>query len=102
MGMMVVDEGQSGSSVDLPRGEVLAIRLKENPSTGYRWMIESAEGLAPEDGGSSNPVPGAAGIREFRFRAIASGLHQLSLKHWRDWQGESSVIGRYLIKVNIG
>lgn len=100
--MMVVDEGQSGSAVHLLPGEVLAIRLKENPSTGYRWSVESADGLAPEDGASSASLPGAAGVREFRFRAVATGPHQLSLKHWRDWQGEGSVIGRYQIHVNIG
>jgi inhibitor of cysteine peptidase len=102
--MLVVDERQSGSSIDIPRGEVLAIRLKENAGSGYRWSLESADGLALEESVhvAASAVPGAGGIHEFRFRAAAPGTHQLQLKHWRDWQGEGSVISRYLINVRIG
>jgi predicted secreted protein len=100
--MMVVDEMQSGTSIDVPRGEILAIRLKENASTGYRWSLEHSDGLPLEASTGTGGVPGAAGIHEFRFRAEELGSHHLLLKHWRDWQGEGSVIGRYQLEVRIG
>jgi inhibitor of cysteine peptidase len=102
--MRVVDERQDGSSIDVPRGEVLAIRLKENASTGYRWSVEHVdEGLQLEDRGhgGSGAAAGAAGFHEFHVHASAPGTYGLRLKHWRDWQGEGSVIARFRINVRV-
>jgi inhibitor of cysteine peptidase len=95
--MVVVEEGQSGTGVDVPTDALLAIRLRENPGTGFRWSVESADGLAVEENVDRGALPGAAGLHEFRFRAPAPGSHHLRLKHWRDWEGEASVIGRFVI-----
>lgn len=101
--MLVVDEQQSGSSVEVPSGEVLAIRLKENATTGYRWTLESAQGLTvEEDIQPGCAAPGAAAIHEFRVRAATPGTRQLRLKHWREWQGDDSVVGRFEIAVRFG
>ncbi len=107
--MLIVDELQSGTGVDVARGDVLAIRLRENASTGYRWALDNADGLALEQsdnagtdaGAGAGGAPGAAGLREFRFRAVAPGTHQLRLKHGRDWQGDGSVIGHFLLNVRV-
>lgn len=100
--MLVVDERQSGTSIDVPRGEVLAIRLKENAAAGYRWSLENADGLALEESVDAGAAPGAAAVHEFRFRAAAPGTYQLRLKNWRDWQGDGSVVGRFLIDARFG
>ena len=36
---MIVDQAQSGRTLDLPVGQVLELRLAENPTTGYRWAF---------------------------------------------------------------
>lgn len=95
--MVVVEEGQSGTGVDVPADGLLTIRLKENPGTGFRWSVESADGLAVEDNVDCGASPGAAGLHEFRFRARAPGGHHLRLRHWREWEGETSVIGRFVL-----
>jgi inhibitor of cysteine peptidase len=102
--LLVVDEQQSGTRIDVRPGEVLAIRLKESASTGYRWAVENADGLALEERGHADrgTAPRAAGFHEFRFRAAGPGTHQLRLKHWRDWEGEGSIIGSYLIDARFG
>jgi predicted secreted protein len=97
--MVVVDEQQSGTGVDVPAGQLLAIRLKENAGTGFRWTVEDAGGLTPADHVDRGGAPGAAGFREFRFRAGAPGGHRLVLRQWRDWEGESSIIGRFVLDV---
>lgn len=103
--MLIVDELQSGTGVDVARGDVLAIRLRENATTGYRWALDNADGLALEQsdnaGAGAGGAPGAVGLREFRFRAVAPGTHQLRLKHGRDWQGDESVIGHFLLSVRV-
>lgn len=107
--MVVVEEGQSGTGVDVPADALLAVRLKENPGTGFRWSVERADGLTVEDhaageageageaGGAGGAGVGAARLHEFRFRAAAPGSHHLSLRHWRDWEGEASIIGRFVL-----
>ena len=36
---MVVDQSYSGQTLDLPFGQVMELRLAENPTTGYRWTF---------------------------------------------------------------
>ena len=99
---MQVDEAQAGSSLTLAEGELLTIRLKENASTGYRWAVEQPGGLSWEDGGSGVPgLPGGAGIHEFRVRADRLGRHDICLKHWRDWDGERSIIARFPLTLQV-
>lgn len=95
--MVVIEEQQSGTGVDIPAGELLAVRLKENPATGYRWMIEQANDLTVEEQANDINVPGAGRLHEFRFRAAVPGSRQLRLRHWRDWEGESSIIGHFVL-----
>lgn len=96
--MIVVDESAAGSSVDVAAGDVLAIRLKENATTGYRWTFETGDGLTMEESTCVGAAPGAGSQHEFRLRAARAGKRQLRWKHWREWQGEDSVIGRFEIE----
>ena len=101
---MVVDEQQAGRRIDVRLGDVVTVRLKENPTTGYRWAVEQAGGLQLEGDRNAGvgPAPGAGGVRELDFRAGTPGDHELRLKQWRDWQGDASVIGRFLLSVHVG
>jgi inhibitor of cysteine peptidase len=95
---MVVDEQQAGGRIDVPPGEMVTVRLKENATTGYRWTVEQVDGLQLE----SDHNTGGAGMREMNFRAEAAGDHALCLKLWRDWDGRWSEINRYQLKVHVG
>ena len=95
--MIVVEEGQSGTGVEVPADALLAIRLRENPGTGFRWSVENADGLTVEENVNPAQGPGAARLHEFRFRARTPGSHHLQLRHWRDWEGETSIIGRFVL-----
>ncbi len=37
--MIVVDQSASGQTLDLPVGQVIELRLAENPTTGFRWTV---------------------------------------------------------------
>lgn len=99
---MVIDESAAGRSYDLAVGETLSVRLKENPSTGYCWTVEQASGLQWNDRGSSTGAPGATAAHEFEFLATQAGTHQISLRHWREWEGERGVIARMQFTVHAG
>lgn len=94
---MILSEQDSGRTVEVAEGDSVTIRLKENPTTGYRWAVETSGGLewVEDDFELGGPAVGAAGTRVLLFRATRPGSHTLRLKNWREWEGESSVTDRF-------
>ena len=100
MGTQTLNEQDSGRIVGLSVGDMLTVRLNENPTTGYRWSVDTAEGLeALPSRFEPGSAVGAAGMREFQFRATRQGSFQVRLKNWRAWEGEASVTGRFAVTV---
>ena len=94
---VLLNERDRDRTVEVPIGVVLDVRLQENPTTGYSWTVEAANGLEQlensfETGGAAI---GAARVRVLRFRAAHPGSLELRLKHWRQWEGEASVTDRF-------
>jgi inhibitor of cysteine peptidase len=94
----------NGTTVDAVAGDVIVVRLAENPTTGYRWSLESVEGslLETEDDTfvpDSGPQMGSGGVRQFGFRATGAGTTPINLKLWREWSGEDSVTERFSVQV---
>ena len=62
----------------------------ENPTTGYRWELQSAldPALSLEDDSfaRAGTAPGAGGLRSWRFRATRAGVFRLGLALKRSWQ----------------
>jgi len=42
---------------------------------------------------------GGAGRPSKRFRAIGAGSGKLSLKYWRQWEGDASIVKRFVVTV---
>lgn len=96
----LLTEAENGRQVALRAGDELVVRLKENPTTGFRWQAVTVEGL--EAAGAAfqmAPAPqfGSGGLRELRFRVVSAGRLELWL--WREWEGESSVTSRFDVRV---
>lgn len=99
---MILSEQDSGRTIAMRTGETLVLHLNENPTTGYRWSVELSEGLEQiSDEFNAGEAIGAAGVRVLQFRATKTGRHQLQAKHWRTWEGESSVIARFVVNVTV-
>jgi inhibitor of cysteine peptidase len=99
---MTLTELDSGLTVHSGLSSVIAVHLNENPTTGYRWTVENASGLEQiGDSFNAGGMIGAAGKREFLFRPNKTGMYEICIKHWRDWQGEGSVIGRFAVRIVI-
>ena len=98
---MTLSKQDSGRTVELGPGEVVTVRLNENPSTGYKWAIESAGGLEPvgDDFARGGAALGSGGERVFKFRTPRAGSYQLRLKHWRDFEGDSSITERFEVTI---
>ena len=98
---MILTEEDQGRTVEVEALSLITVRLKENPTTGYRWAVETAEGLeiVGDNFEKMGAGLGAGGAHIFQFRAAGTGSHRVSLRKWRDWEGESSIIERFNITI---
>jgi predicted secreted protein len=100
---MILNDQDSGRSLDVSIGSLVSVSLKENPTTGYRWMIEEKDGLELESESfeKASGATGSAGLRIFQFRASGTGLNKLKIKNMRDWEGDRSVIDRFSVMISV-
>lgn len=95
----------NGKQFEVQRGDTLVIRLPDNPTTGYRWTVDSFDATVvarvEENYSTASPAVGGGGLRRFAFRATASGSSVIALKLWRSWEGERSVRSRYQVTVEV-
>lgn len=101
--MTVLNSQDNGRTVDVKAQSIVTVCLKENPTTGYRWKIETADGLGLIDDSFEklSDSLGASGIRILKFRTPEAGVHKLSIRNWRDWEGESSIIDRFDVLIEV-
>jgi inhibitor of cysteine peptidase len=103
--MLSLVEADSGRTIDIRPGETVQITLRENATTGYRWAIdhydeEFIEAFATEPHYPSKSI-GAGGEVAFVFQAKKIGTGEIVLKQWRHWEGDSSVIARFRLRLNV-
>lgn len=84
--MEVIELGAAddGRSVELRPGQVVVLRLPENPTTGYRWEAPAGLALLADSFEPGGAAAGAAGLRVLRFEAGA-GSYRFDLR--RPWGG---------------
>jgi inhibitor of cysteine peptidase len=97
--MIELTEHDQGREISAPLGETITLRLQENPTTGYRWALDSAGQLQtvqnifiPPDTGQ--PV-GAGGTRVLQFKAARLGSHIIRLRLCRPWEGAGSALQHF-------
>lgn len=89
----VVVDARAGSETRMLRGQLLAIELDSNASTGYAWEVVEDGGplLEPAPVPASTapatpPMPGAGGTARWRYRAVQAGTTTLRLVYRRSWE----------------
>jgi inhibitor of cysteine peptidase len=103
--MLPLVETDNDRTVEVRLGDVVRITLPENASTGYRWTIDRYDEDIIEALGSEPRYPagdvGSGGEIAFNFKAKKAGSGEIALKHWRHWEGDRSVIGRFRVRLNV-
>ena len=89
----VVIDAHADGETRLRRGQILAIELDSNASTGYAWEIveDGSPVLEPAPvparaAPAVAPMPGAGGTSRWRFRAVQAGTANLRLVYRRSWE----------------
>lgn len=96
----------SGQTIAVKRGDTITIQLAENPTTGYRWSEPTLENDSvslqrSQFVGTQSNAPGAGGQHLITLRAEKPGKTTLSLKYWRDWEGDQSILERFTITLQV-
>jgi inhibitor of cysteine peptidase len=97
--MPSLTEVDDGRVVELRVGETVSVTLPENATTGYRWAIDRLDpGLVEVNEAKprypSGPV-GSGGAVTFSFASTEPGSGEVSLKHWRHFEGDRSITKRF-------
>jgi inhibitor of cysteine peptidase len=103
--MLSLVETDNGRTVDIALGDTVQVTLPENATTGYRWAVdrydeEFIELLGTEPRYTANAV-GSGGTVAFTFQGKMAGTGEVALKHWRHWEGDSSVTNRFRIRLRV-
>jgi inhibitor of cysteine peptidase len=103
--MLSLVEKDNDRTVDILVGGTVQINLPENASTGYRWAVDHFDeefitALSPEARYTAKGI-GSGGEIRFIFQGKKVGTGEIVLKNWRQWEGDSSVIGRFRLHVRV-
>jgi inhibitor of cysteine peptidase len=98
---LILTAAEDGRCVDVEVGQTVVIQLKETPTTGYRWTLQThkADAIEVTDSGwrcPPNAQVGAAGQREFCLLVRGKGRIQLALKLCRQWEGERAAVESHI------
>lgn len=91
VGHLVVDEQQDNATVQATTGGMLTVKLAENPTTGYRWELNTTGGLIvvndtyiPSD--KTGQLAGAGGTRVWDISVDKPGNQQVNAIYRRSWE----------------
>ena len=88
MNEIILTEAKNGSRVSAAIGDMLILKLPENPTTGYRWVVQTTNNLAQvgDDFFTDAVAAGAGGERCLRFAAQSQGEAHIVASLQRSWE----------------
>ncbi len=90
-----LDASANGTTQQLSKGQVIAITLESNPSTGYNWyatiadtkvLVQMGEPQFQEPSTATSPVVGAPGMLTIYFQAVDPGTTTVTIDYMRSWE----------------
>jgi len=102
-----ITEESNGTEIDLATGETVEVRLEENRSTGYKWVLESSSKAAEAifalvgDSFEKGEAIGQPGTHRWEFRAERAGSGTISLSYQRPWEESQSPARAFTLKVRV-
>ena len=99
---ILITQDDQGRTFEANQGDLIVIRLEENPTTGYEWEMSPVLELLDSD---YSPDPGIlmgrGGTRTLRFRAKSSGSEQIQLRLRRPWDPVDVAIEHFDVKIGV-
>ena len=104
MSEFAVQRSDTGKSFTLDPGEVLNLRLPDNHTAGYQWMVDTIDPKVLALRSSTYTAPqgdlaGGSGMRTILIDAVAAGETLLRLATRRGWEKASAGAEEFEISV---
>lgn len=102
-GDVILNEQDRGREVPVSAGDVIELRLPENPTTGYRWAFADHAGieiLSDKNDLTQGAAPGAAAARIFVLRVLG-GSTELRLRLGQAWDPHASPEAEYCVTLTV-
>ena len=103
--MIYVDEGFLDQTVNLPVGQVIELRLKENPTTGFQWSFAKEGAPSCKVLGDvfvpSGNKPGAGGEHTWQIKAVRLGTCDLQLVYRRPFEPSAESAKSFTFHVQV-
>jgi len=96
-----------GMTIGLKVGQMLAVRLDSNPSTGYSWQVGQVDDTILKQQGEpqfiqpADAPPGAGGAQVFLFTAAAGGSTTLMLVYKRSFEPDVAPVQTFTVHVTV-
>lgn len=85
-----------GKDNTLKVGDSCSVTLKGNPTTGYSWQYDIADGsiisLTNESSTPDSALIGAGSTFNWSFKALKPGKTTISFKYYRPWEGTANFL----------
>lgn len=102
---LLLDESDDNSHLWLYSGDLLAIRLASNPTTGYSWSNPDSpvnlELLSSKSERGSSDSPGASGFQVFSFKATKPGDSALILTYLRPFEKDTPPVKKFRLTITV-
>ena len=105
--VILLDAEDNGSQVELSSGQVLAVTLESNPTTGHSWQVSEVDQAVLAQVGEAEfreapkedeQMVGVGGTETFRFAASA-GETTLTLVYHRPWEEDVEPLETFTVQV---
>ncbi|MBS3820288.1 MAG: hypothetical protein GVY16_02035 [Planctomycetes bacterium] len=109
---VLISAGDAGKTRQAQVGELIAIDLKGNPTTGYAWVLDGIDGRAIRQVGSVKFVKpqaeadqkrrlGAGGVFHATFQAVEAGTATVSLAYRRPWEKDKEPARTFSVTIDV-
>jgi len=103
--MLTVTRNDNNSQVAVSVGQEVQIALSENPTTGFRWQVQSwgkpVLEFVQEDFDSAGPGVGRGGTRRWRFKAVQEGSAGIDMTYRRPSDPDQSPAETFRLTVRV-
>jgi inhibitor of cysteine peptidase len=85
----IYDESVNGQTIDLAIGQTIEIRLRENPTTGFRWQLMGGDrtvcAMTSDTFKRASGPPGHGGEHSWIVEAVGPGECNIEFRYRRAW-----------------
>ncbi len=107
--MLEIAEALAGQTVKMSVGQVVELRLKENPTTGFRWQFRRngepacriREDFLETDAPTQPARPGQGGTHVWRLEGVQVGVCDLVLVYVRAWEADQTPARSFDVRINV-